>query len=454
MSACGRFAAWRVLVAIFFVACQAHRVHTVSEVVENSDAEVITLSLAMTALKWALVSKNAAQGAAAVYTHFRTRKDFEDTSNAAIEDFNRLLSNIAAKGGLTSGEILRSQYLEFKVLRDSFNDIKKFCQPAEGLLHLIVSLFWGDVDAHLAANITDKVDHVQAVFSKVANDFFCSHFEQVLSRELVALGTLLRDFEVTSSKKWFPRRSLPNRILAGKSFETLTQVYGLSKREAKHVKWKEARSALSIGGDLWINDHSEFKDTFLSDTSVPSANKTALEVGIREVRLLFGEMSQVSAQCHARAKVLFCKHTGIKYAKKSGCQLAQQDETSDAPLTYPLCARFPSACKLKSQPWPWLVYIQQHLAKYKWLQLHFNDVLAFIPSPSSFIWIAVRLATSAKQRHAELCGAVWKLLRDENVSQAEVPSFKLGDTRKATRPQVDDGVSLLVPILPETFSGE
>lgn len=459
MAACGRPASWRVFVATFFVACQAHRVnrvHTDSKVVETSDDEAINLFVASAVLKWALVSKNAAQGAVAVYDHYRNKKQFEDTSRAAIEDLDRLLSMVAVKGGLTRGEVLRSQYLELEVLRDRFDEIKKFCQPSKGLLHILVSMVWGDIEPQLAANISGKIDDVQAQLSNIADNFFCSHFEEVLSRELTALGTLLRDWEVASSRSWYPRRSLPNRVLARKSFETLTQEYGLSKREAKHVKWMEVRSAVagSVGGDPWIHLFSDFQDTLLSDTGVPNANKTAVEAGLREVRVLFSEMSRVSTQCHARSRALWCKHAGFRAAEQSGCQLAEQENSEDAPLAYPLCERCPSCCRLQGQTWPWLAYIQQHLEEYQEELLHFYDVSAFSPSPSSFLWIAVRLATSGKGKHGELCGAVWKLLQGESVSQAEVPSFDLGDTRKAVRPQGDDRVSLLIPELRESFSDE
>jgi len=258
--------------------------------------------------------------------------------------------------------------------------------------------------AELSQRIAARTHDLDALLSNLTETIFSSSFEVWLRHAIASATNIIVAWEERTGLRWFPNRQLPNRLFMGPdAFDRLGEQWGLSAEQVQAtVNRGRMRAARSHMGNPWIHDWTTFPDRLLEDPSEEEQNKAALRDSIHTMRLLFGELSNLSPDGARAAHSLY-----------------------DAS---PLCDRCPSCCRLPFKIPSVLVWVHDKFASILGLDFTrqvmttlFNGMALYGAThgdPASLMFLATALGKTFWKR--ELCETALQLI-DNSTDQAGTP---------------------------------
>mmetsp|Transcript_58352 Transcript_58352/g.103719 ORF Transcript_58352/g.103719 Transcript_58352/m.103719 type:complete len:495 (+) Transcript_58352:80-1564(+) len=424
-------------------------------VVANRSA-VEPLTLATLVLKYAWSMYSVIQNIQEVKQHISDEDGFAELSAAAVEQIDSLIHKMSQKEALHSRDAVQSQYLEMRLLRQSLAQIKSHCQPVEGLLHFPHAMIFGDVDESVAKNISNLVAGMEDVFEEISDGVFCVHFQRHILEEVRKLVEVIRKWEQSSGKMWYPRRKVRNTNLAGPDTEEhkqyLMDTFGLSESDFRRVQWMQIRHVKNG----WIHHRTTLEDNLQQDIETDAEIKEAVAEGIRQVGLIFAEMTSVSRACKSSAEDLKCLFSGGRTAqgKSCKCKSAEWGSRLEAQLVeFQLCRRCPECCSIIEEDdimHAISTAIQHHMEEHSDAVAHFWDSTSLIAvqfvfliekgfdilmkmSVSSVMWISARMLTGFRLQRPGLCRDSLALLQNHSSIQDNLGSDIVENLKSAAK---------------------
>jgi len=419
------------------------------------------LSLAALSLKYAWWVYNGVTTYEDVTAHIAAEAGFASLSESAVQQIDTVIHSVGISGFLESRSVLHGQYMELQILRESMNKIKDHCQPAEGILHAPHAWVFGDVDKNVSTGLANVVDAVQVIMEDISDGVFCVHLQKHLLHELKKFIRILSQWEQSTGQTWFPIRAVSNRFLAGPGTaehrEYLMKHIGLSDSEINKVLFMQIRHFKSG----WIHHHTSLGDSLQQDQAADPQIKEAAAESLREIRLIFQEMSSVSRKCSSNAEQLACFLSGRTSANGANCDSQRMDqihlmEGMEAVEEFQLCIRCRECCNIKEERTILNYMVEamtQHMEKHagRWMQFWDYSALVTIQAAmvfagglenilgsivTSMMWVGARLSTGFRMHRPGLCSYALHLLSNHSlVKDALDPDIK--DAVEETRESQD-----------------